>query len=363
VSNGILTESTNKILNVSVGNPLPVSQDFEGTFPSGGWSVSNQNNTTGQDWQVNTTVGYSSSRSLWRNLCSSSIGTNALYLNFPRVNLVGVVAAAVEFKLAYRAWSTTSFATLTLQASTNCGVSYTDVWTQSGEQLATVSPWFSTTCFTPASTSEWASRIIDVSSLSGNAAVDFRLKLTDMFSNHIYIDDVSVKGYTTPPNAPTSLTATAPFFNQVNLSWTDNDTSEQGFELERSTDNFATFTVLSNNLPPNTTSYTDNTVAPNTTYQYRVRAFFLSLNSAYSNIANVTTPNVSLNAPTSLTATAVSASRINLAWVDNDINEAGYKVERSTDGISFTEIADLPANSASYANTGLGSGILYFYRV
>jgi PKD repeat protein len=363
VSNGTLTESTNKILNVSVGNTLPISQNFEGTFPSGGWSVSNQNNSPTQNWEVNTTVGFSSSRSLWRNLCSSSIGTNALFLNFPRVNLVGVTAAAVEFRLAYRGWSTTSFATLTLQASTNCGATYTDVWTQSGEQLSTVTPWFSTTCLTPTA-GDWALRIIDISSLSGNAAVDFRLRLTDVFSNNIYIDDVSVKGYTTPPNAPTSLTATAPFFNQVNLSWTDNDTGEQGFRVERSTDNFATFTVLANDLPPNTTSYIDNTVAPSTTYQYRVRAFFLSLNSPYSNVATVTTPAVSLNAPTSLTATAVSATRINLAWTDAEINEAGYKVERSTDGVNFTEIASgLSANSTSYSDNGLSAGTQYFYRV
>ncbi|GAB4126818.1 MAG: hypothetical protein Fur0027_08630 [Raineya sp.] len=364
VSNGTLTESTNKILNVSIGVALPISQNFEGTFPSGGWTVSNQNNTAGQDWQVNNSVGYSSSKCLWRNLCASSIGSNALYLNFPRVNLAGAVAAAVEFRLAYKAWSATSFATLTLQASTNCGVTYTDVWTQSGEPLATVSPWFGGGCFTPTSDSDWGLRLIDVSSLVGNAAVDFRLRLTDNFSNHIYIDDINVQAYSTPPNAPTSLTATAPFFNQVNLSWTDNDTGEQGFRLERSEDNFATFTVLSNNLPPNTTSYTDNTVASNTTYQYRVRAFFLSLNSAYSNVASVTTPNVSLNAPTGLSATAVSASRINLSWTDAEINEAGYKVERSADGITFTEIASsLPANSTSYSDNGLAPGTQYYYRV
>lgn len=364
VSNGTLTDDVTKTLNVSVGNPLPVSQNFEGTFPSGGWSVSNQNNVSGQDWQVNTSVGYSSSRSLWRDLCSSNIGTNALYLNFPRVNLSGVTAAAVEFRLAYKAWSSTSFATLTLQASTDCGLTYTDIWTQSGEQLATVSPWFGATCFTPSSTSDWGYRMIDVSSLAGNAAVDFRLKLTDTFSNHIYIDDVSVQAYATPPNAPTSLTATAPFFNQVNLSWTDNASNEQGFQVERSTDNFATYTVLSSNLPANTTTYTDNTVSDNTTYQYRVRAFFLSLNSAYSNIATVTTPNISLNAPTGLTATAVSASRINLSWTDTEVNEAGYKVERSTDGVSFTEIASsLPANSTSYSDNGLSAGTQYYYRV
>jgi len=363
VSNGTLTESVNKTLNVSVGVALPISQDFEGTFPSGGWTVSNQNSSPTQNWQQNNSVGYSSSKCAWYNLCTSNIGTNALYLNFPRVNLVGAVAAAVEFRLAYRAWSASNFATLTLQASTNCGASYIDVWTQSGEPLATVSPWFSATCFTPASTSDWGHRIIDVSSLVGNPSVDFRFKLTDVYSNHIYIDNILVQAYSTPPPAPTSLTATAPFFNQVNLSWTDNATGEQGYKVERSLDGI-TFTEIASNLPPNTTSYTDNTVSPSTLYYYRVRAYFLSLNSAYSNVASVTTPNVVLSAPSSLTATAVSSSRINLSWTDNEINEAGYKVERSPDGITFTEIASsLPANSTTYSDLGLSPGTQYYYRV
>jgi titin len=68
-------------------------------------------------------------------------------------------------------------------------------------------------------------------------------------------------------------------------------------------------------------------------------------------------------APSNLTASAVSSSRINLAWADNATNESGYTVERSTDGVNFVPIANLSANATSYANTGLTSGTLYYYRV
>src|SRR6266550_431005 len=41
------------------------------------------------------------------------------------------------------------------------------------------------------------------------------------------------------------------------------------------------------------------------------------------------TPTPTLAAPTNLTATAASSSRINLSWTDNSSNETGFKVERS----------------------------------
>jgi hypothetical protein len=60
---------------------------------------------------------------------------------------------------------------------------------------------------------------------------------------------------------------------------------------------------------------------------------------------------------------AVSSSRINLAWTDNATNEAGFKIERSTDGVTFKQIATLPSNTTSYPNTSLAAGTTYYYRV
>ena len=68
-------------------------------------------------------------------------------------------------------------------------------------------------------------------------------------------------------------------------------------------------------------------------------------------------------APSNLTAIAVSTSRIDLGWADNANNEDGFRIERSTDGTNFTEIAALPANSTAYSAASLASGTLYFFRV
>ncbi len=78
---------------------------------------------------------------------------------------------------------------------------------------------------------------------------------------------------------------------------------------------------------------------------------------------NLLRPLIAPNAPTALTATIVSSSQINLTWTDNANNESGFKIERSLDGSSFTQIATVGANVTSYNNTGLAESTTYYYRV
>jgi hypothetical protein len=67
--------------------------------------------------------------------------------------------------------------------------------------------------------------------------------------------------------------------------------------------------------------------------------------------------------PSGLTSSLVSSSRIDLIWTDGSTNESGFTVDRSLDGSSWSEIADLPAGSESYSDTGLDPETHYFYRV
>lgn len=72
-------------------------------------------------------------------------------------------------------------------------------------------------------------------------------------------------------------------------------------------------------------------------------------------------------APSGLTATAVSASRIDLAWTDNASDETGFVLERAPDVAgspgTFAQIATPAANATSYNNTSLTAETKYHYRV
>jgi hypothetical protein len=68
--------------------------------------------------------------------------------------------------------------------------------------------------------------------------------------------------------------------------------------------------------------------------------------------------------PSSLTASVVSSSRIDLAWSDNSSDEAGFKVERSQDGgATWSELAAVARDVTSYRATGLAPGVGYQFRV
>ncbi len=76
---------------------------------------------------------------------------------------------------------------------------------------------------------------------------------------------------------------------QLSLSWTDMSSNEDGFKIERDAGPTGTFVQIAT-VGPNVTSYVDSGLASATTYCYRVLAFNVTGDSAYSNQACGTTP-------------------------------------------------------------------------
>ncbi|MFN3648483.1 MAG: fibronectin type III domain-containing protein [Armatimonadota bacterium] len=70
-----------------------------------------------------------------------------------------------------------------------------------------------------------------------------------------------------------------------------------------------------------------------------------------------------LSAPRDLTATAVSATEVELNWVDQSAGESGFEIERRTETTGFTRIATTAANVERFRDTGLTPGVRYTYRV
>ncbi|MEM9858087.1 MAG: LamG-like jellyroll fold domain-containing protein, partial [Bacteroidota bacterium] len=88
-------------------------------------------------------------------------------------------------------------------------------------------------------------------------------------SSLIIIDDPEIPD--TRPNAPTDLSASAISYQQIDLSWTDNSSDETGFQLFRSTAASGPYNAIGI-LTPNSTSYSDSGLIPETTYYYQVVA-------------------------------------------------------------------------------------------
>ena len=193
----------------------------------------------------------------------------------------------------------------------------------------------------------------------------YRVRATDAAGNLSAYSNVAsgVIPDTTPPTAPSGLTATVSG-SQINLSWTasTDNVGVTGYLVERCQGTgCTTFAQIGT---PTTTTYSDIGLSVGT-YSYRVRATDAAGNlSTYSNVASATiTDTTPPTAPTNLTA-AVSGTQINLSWTasTDNVGVTGYKVERCQ-GSGCTTFAQIATpTGTTYSDTGLASGN-YSYRV
>ena len=175
------------------------------------------------------------------------------------------------------------------------------------------------------------------------------------------VGQYTISGTLVPPTVlapPSDLTATAASTSVVNLAWQDNSTGEEGFRIERSDNGGSSWFTIAASVAG--TTHQDIGRTPGATYQYRVCAVLASTASDYSNAVGVT---MLPAAPSNLTATAASATAVNLAWLDNSSFEDGFKVQRSDNGGStWTTLAATVVGTA-YQDTGRTAGATYQYRV
>jgi phosphatidylserine/phosphatidylglycerophosphate/cardiolipin synthase-like enzyme len=106
-----------------------------------------------------------------------------------------------------------------------------------------------------------------------------------------------------------------------------------------------------------------------TTYYWRIRSKTMlgdsrAVTGSVWSFTTASTGAVIPAAPTGLTGTAVSSSRIDLSW-SNVANEEGYKIERKlSSATTWTQIGTRPADATTYQDqSGIAAGGTYDYRV
>jgi FtsP/CotA-like multicopper oxidase with cupredoxin domain len=178
----------------------------------------------------------------------------------------------------------------------------------------------------------------------------------------------------TLPARPTGLAATRPPISQspptVILNWTDNSNNEAGFMIQRAGNLGFTNGLVTFPVGPNTTTFTDNTVALNTRYYYRVFAYNGAGNTAYSNTVQVTTRGQLAATPaiTGVTPPPAPAGRnrltINWTYTTNGAPLQRFQIQRSNNGTTgWATIANPGAAATSYTNTGLNPNTTRYYRI
>jgi hypothetical protein len=157
---------------------------------------------------------------------------------------------------------------------------------------------------------------------------------------------------TTPPANPTNLIAVASPAG-IDLAWSDNSAAEDGYRVSRS-ESPGVWTDIAT-LPANATTYSDRSIATDTTYAYRVQALKGGGASDYSNQAFGVLPTAPPAAPTGLVAMYWADMEgfgwlyFDVSWTGGSTNEAGFRLEFFADGVSgWMPLATLQPDTADY---------------
>ncbi|MEH1013773.1 hypothetical protein V6U90_11780 [Micromonospora sp. CPCC 206060] len=195
-------------------------------------------------------------------------------------------------------------------------------------------------------------------------AYHYRVRAETRAGYSAWSNSVCAVAELSPPSGLTSVVPpVAPL--RVALHWT-NRSFATGVEVQRATN--PTFTS-----GPGTTTlgvtdrYPDGTVAPDTTYYYRVRTTYLGAASPWSNVSAVVTPAVP-QVPTGLTATGhgpvPDSATVHLGWsADLPGAGGGFVVQRAADGRFSRGVVTFTVTGRGFHNTGLARGCTYHYRI
>ena len=141
--------------------------------------------------------------------------------------------------------------------------------------------------------------------------------------------------------------------------------SETGFKIERSPLDDLHYTQIAT-VGANVTSYASSGLDERTKYYYRVRAYNAIATSGYCSEKNATTLSSIPVAPSGLTITSLTSSRVFLAWTDNSGNELGFRIQRKKGATgTYAQIATPGANVTTYtdSDSALLDGTQYYYKV
>jgi hypothetical protein len=187
--NNLLNNSADtKFVGVVSYQGNPVAEGFSTSFPPANWSTYNA--TNGATW-IKTTAcgGYGLSSEATKLDFYNTISNGTINdLMLPPITFTGASAPTLKFDVAHSQYATENDK-LEVKVSTNCGSTWTTVFTKSGANLSTTGV-VQTSAFTPNAT-QWRTETVALTGVSGNVLVKF--VGTSAYGNNLYLDNINLK--------------------------------------------------------------------------------------------------------------------------------------------------------------------------
>lgn len=173
------------VLYPAVGGAL-VNQDFESAGMPDTWTLDNGGDL--YTWE-NTTDGYLSGAAVRLRCYYIPVGDVDMFTMAP-LYFDTITAPGLTFDVSYAPFEITNHDRLEVQASHDCGVTWTTYFSKAGDSLATHVPV--TSEYAPASQWDWRNRLVEMHTEQGFPQVLVRFKVTSDYGNDIFIDNINV---------------------------------------------------------------------------------------------------------------------------------------------------------------------------
>lgn len=176
--------------NSSAPIAAPASQDFITTaFPPANWFRTNGGGTA--TWTRNAVGASAANGSAKMDYYNSADGDIDDLLT-AKFDLTNAITPTLTFKIAKASYPGYTDQ-LDIDITTDCGATWTNVWSQSDPQLTTAGPFNSGAwTATSASTTQWRQETIALNSFVGQSEVIARFRAISGYGNNLYLDEINL---------------------------------------------------------------------------------------------------------------------------------------------------------------------------
>ena len=162
--------------------------NFSQNFTSTAFPYANYYVTSPQDknW-VRSTANTGSIKYDFYLFAAGSVGE--VYL--APVNLSSITNPSLSFAVAHREYSAAESDILDVEISTNCGQTWTNIYSKAGAQLSNSAGTYLTTAYTPAA-ADWRVETVNIANFASANNVLFKFKATSDYGNNVYVDNINI---------------------------------------------------------------------------------------------------------------------------------------------------------------------------
>jgi hypothetical protein len=178
-----------------IGNNPPLIEGFQNSTLSNGWLIENPDGD--QTWTINSSYGYNSNGSIF--IPNSIYSANGEYddLILPIMDLSTSSNIILGFDYAYSLWTNPNLAqnwsdTLIVFASSDCGLSWQNIWEKAGIDLVTTNPVYNDFEWFPSNNGDWKSESINLNNFSNQSGLVIKFRNVNQYENNLFLDNIGI---------------------------------------------------------------------------------------------------------------------------------------------------------------------------